>query len=656
MQLTKKMPHNKIQIVLVGCFMTLMYIYYGFVIESPLIYGQDLQYRPNSYINQINTYLPQLWESYRYGGYTTINGGLITSAPVHYLAVYLSKLTGMHYNDIGIRLLWFVPFFLFAFVGIYKVFKEECLDNRYYMVTLSFYLFNPAIVSRVYRGQLGLMVAYALIPWLLIYTKKFLVSMKVETSLIYAILITISLSYDIRITLLTIVVSYAIYLRSFNLAIIKKNLLLLAVLFLLNFYWVYPVINNLDQLIPPGLQQEGVVNHNSYIAGNMVNSLSLTPKIWGNQIFPSSLILAFVFYFLFYHPPKQHKKNKMLPTIGLALLVLFFLGKGGYPPVGDLFSYIMDHVPLANMYRVPNKFWMLVPILIILMVSPLFRIDFKCDKLILFSTLTMVYLLSSGYGFLNLYSNNYKPDYFKVGGYPLHVKKDVPYEYEKLWSYIKSLNADKVLWLPDYFTYSFADNTTSAMYLRAFFRSPQLAAKVHDALSNNDMNKLAGYLRSYNVSAVVVLDIFRPGSAHLYKKFDRTSEFISGYKSVNSGVFLVPNTKKMISIVGEEDLSLSYKKLNDVEYKIKIPDQCTNKKLIFVQSFDNSWFLDKIKSNHYLDGINSFLLDQKLCGKTVRLHYKAQSLLEFSMKASVFFFVFLFLYLLYSARHKFITK
>jgi len=638
---------NLTQLIFFWCFIVLMYVYYGFVIESPLLYGQDLQYRPWSYVDQITTYIPQLWESYRYGGYSNVSGGVLANSPIHYAAVHLSKLTGIHYNNIGIRIFWFVPFFLFALLGIYKLFKEEDIDIRYFFIVTSFYLCNPAIVSRIYRGQLGLMVGYSLIPLIFVYTKKAIINFRFDTLLIYSLIITLSIAYDIRITILSLIVALVVYLRSIDFSIALKIFIVFGVLLSLNSYWVFPTIDRLDLLVPLSLQKEGIINQNSYLAGNIINVLSLEPKIWGNNLFPVSLaLLILIFYFFFRGFSTSQNLTKSQATIIATLLVLIFLGKGGSPPFGDIYNMIMTNIPIANMFRVPYKFWLLIPVVVILMAKPVLKRPVEKKKLVIVAVFSLFYLLSSGHSFLNLYFNKFNNDYLKIGGYPIHVNKDIPHEYEKTWSYIKSTGANKVLWLPDYFTYSFADNTTSSLFLRAFYRNPLIAEKIKNSLDNNEFEILTNYLGEYNISAVVILDGFRNSSYDLYDKLRFSKFFNRGYVSENSAVFLVKNPKNMIRIDGVENSTLVYNKVSDTHYEISIPNQCADNRLIFASSFDNYWLLDGNESSEYMQGINSFILNPEMCGNSVSLYYKGQDLFEYSIRVSFFSLLLIILYFL----------
>lgn len=219
--------------------------------------------------------------------------------------------------------------------------------------------------------------AIALCPLVLAIFIRLIYHQRLREGLLLAIVASLQMIYEVRFSYITIFfcILYLLYYLvnefsggHYNHSKLIKILLVTAfILFLLQSYWIIPVVfsevmgrlSNVVQFSLPVVSSPGTVRALSY--WNLLHILGLQIPSWGlagvvNPPHPQFLFLPVLVFSVFLFPAIYRKKQILL-FFGLSALIFCFLGKGSKPPFGGIYIWLYLHFPGFFMFREPGKWW-----------------------------------------------------------------------------------------------------------------------------------------------------------------------------------------------------------------------------------------------------------------------------------------------------------
>lgn len=350
------------------------------------------------------------------------------------------------------RLVWFWPFWIIAFFSCWYLSKVALGFKSYWLIVISYLLFtfNTYILTVVAGGQMGVAMAYALVPLVL--------GTFIRESFGRGLILGIQLMFDPRIALVTLLVM-GIYVV-LNRLRLKSFLVPLLIAFGLNFFWIFPTVRYGLSFIPEGLTSPEGFKFLSI--ADFSHGLALLHPNWPEHVFgkvffmkPEFLILPILAYAAILFA----KNNRQILPFAILGLIGAFLAKGVNPPAGFINLWLFNHVPGLNLFRDPTKFYTLVAlsysVLVPFSISAIHKRSGSAAKI--FLLLVISYLL-----FL------IRPLWLgELGG--TFKAREVPQEYISLKNFlVNDQSFGKVLWLPHRQRFGFYSNNHPAVELEQF--------------------------------------------------------------------------------------------------------------------------------------------------------------------------------------------
>jgi hypothetical protein len=230
--------------------------------------------------------------------------------------------------------------------------------TKHHLLTTIIFLFNPFIYTKIMIGQLGILIAYLLIP-LLIYQIK-------EKNLLKIILtLTIIGSLTPHFLILSLIITAIGLFKKITLKqLIKYSIILL----LLNIFW-------LQGMFAGGMLEEIDTSHEDFFKPTITQNVPAIAKIigmWGfwreaahetsYNILPlpiwylavASLVILLITSY-HYKREEDSKLYYILFWIGL----IFGVG-AAHPLTSNIFNYLFNNLPFFNGFRDSHKFTALI--------------------------------------------------------------------------------------------------------------------------------------------------------------------------------------------------------------------------------------------------------------------------------------------------------
>jgi len=310
---------------------------------------------------------PFAWINLSSGGRWTVALGSLAHYPFWWAQGAVTHFLGVDFS-VTERLLWFYPFLIISFFSIYYltylIFKKRSIC----FITSLFYLINNPIVWRGHCGQMGILMAYALVPLALAFFIKSLKKDLIRNSLLTGLILAISMVYAFRITILTcaLILSYALYVLSGSRnketlqKILSSSLILSVVVLWLHSFWLLSLFLVRQGPLIPSQFRGGSLSMVSFLhvlalsagqEGVKYGQMLLLP----DQVFRPALflipILVFLPLFL-----KEKRRDSMVRYLAFLALILIFFAKGTRWPLGNINHWFYSHIPFFAMFKVPLKF------------------------------------------------------------------------------------------------------------------------------------------------------------------------------------------------------------------------------------------------------------------------------------------------------------
>lgn len=260
-----------------------------------------------------------------------------------------------------LALVGFLVLSAYSIVKFCQIFQISFVGR---LIAASLYLINSYVLLLIDGGQIIFALGYALLPLFIYITISALQKKKLYLSLLSSILLSILIGIDIRVALLA-ALFLAIFLL-FHIDILYKNTkfiiftgaLCVLIPFLIHSYWLIPLLVQSQGSIP-FINNFGLSNL-SFI--RLDDALLLHQPQWPNNIFGEvqpatayfSLLPLLVFVNLLY------KQTRLSLVLNITAIVAIFLAKGSNPPLGEINTFLYDHLPFFNLFRDPSKFFVLL--------------------------------------------------------------------------------------------------------------------------------------------------------------------------------------------------------------------------------------------------------------------------------------------------------
>ena len=608
-----------------------------------LIFGGDFTFPPFTEALRNLSSFPFVWNSHKG---ISLGGNFV---PTLWIDTYTQTLPAFLIQS-GIpalivqKLVFFFPFLALAFLSSLFLFKTLFpeKDKVRFLVPLIFGL-NTYILMVVGGGQMGIGLAYALAPLVLVGFIRSSQTLRIKSQIVAGLLLSLQVFFDLRLALLTVGIAflYCLFHLGPNL---KKYLKVFVLPFFIvlgvHFYWLLPMLLVRRAALPTGYGEAGWVEFLSF--ANFSDSFSLLHPNWPENIFgkiyfmrPEFLViplLAFASLLFMSKLGRQTKKNLLF----LALLGLIgtFLAKGSRPPWGSLYLRLFSDFPGMSAFRDPTKFYLLTAIAYSLLIP--FTLGEMINKI---KKKTAVKYLILG-AFLVYWLFTIRPAYLgQLGG--LFQIKDVPQEYQELKDFIVGQpDFFRTLWLPKRHFFAFYDNNHPAIESPELFSAEELAVMgvKYVIIPYDTEGDIFVEDRKYDPEKRLALE----------KELDQLPWLKKVKLADKIAVYETPESQDHFFLEDNNGARVKHRMVNPTKYQVEIQGAKEPISLIFSETYDELWRArvgeKTIPSMEYIyrqadnegmyNSLNSFFVNQTGDFEIV-VEYTAQRYLNYGLIVSL---------------------
>jgi len=630
-------------------------VFSSWILPGLLLAG-DLPYYFKSTFNDWS-FMPYLWHLERGSG---LGGSYSFFLWDHFLRTVpilaLAKL-GFGWEVIQ-RLVYFYPFLILASLSSFVLSRKVGLSKNTSILSILIFILNPFILMLVGGGQLEIGLAYAIVPLVFVFFAKILdefsktTLINLRNSFLAGFILSLEVMFDIRIAFIACV-AVAIYfivkfiasakISGFRAVLIENVklgiyffLIPILVVFAIHFYWIFPLLlirENPLTILGDSYSSSKAVEFLSF--AKFENAISLLQPYWPENIFgkvgfmkPEFLLIPILAFSSLFFVSKTRDPRTKGYVLFFALLGLIgaFLAKGSSDPFGSVYLFLFNHVPGFNLFRDPIKWSVLVAVSYSILIpfsiwniygilSSKFKVQssnvqFKIQKfipnlfLILISLFLILLIRPALFGQL-------------TGTFKTQI---IPNDYIKLEKLISSDKSFyRTFWLPTYDQFSYYSYTHPLVHANEFLNISEpdrMVAKFNDREFQKTLSESA-------IKYVIVPydsqgTIFLTDRKYDENKFNKITDDVSRVSGLNrlSGfdklaVFERKDYKDHFWTTSDT-LSLKYKYVSPVEYKVEVKNAKMGDSLVFSESYDSNWVAIndniQINSKQYDKLFNSFTL------------------------------------------------
>ncbi len=330
-----------------------------------MIFGDWRFFWPQS-IHEISIF-PFAWDSSFNTGIGKSNLDSLWITGYFNLTAQLTKL-GLSWDVVGL-LTWIIPALLLTIVGSYVLSSLWIKSKGARSIVSLVYTFNTFLLLVFFGGQMGVVLAYGMVPLTLYFAIEFFSGLQAKKplarqSLVFGVVLAIQILFDIRIAYIVVIalgLYWVIFVRKIHVSLVVA----ISIPVLLHAYWLLP------SLMFPGsvtAQMGGVYTSvealKFFSFADFSHALSLLQPNWPDNIFgkTSFLMPEFLLIPLFAFAALRSGKTQIQPKIFFALLALIgiFLAKGIHEPFGFVYEWAFAKVPGMIMFRDPVKWYVLI--------------------------------------------------------------------------------------------------------------------------------------------------------------------------------------------------------------------------------------------------------------------------------------------------------
>jgi len=569
--------------------------------------------------------IPQSWDS-------SLNTGIGMSAlntlwitGYLYFSSLLTKL-GFSWNMVGL-LCWILPSIVIGFVSMYLLFRLIWDDSKKFALIASLiYVGNTYFLMILSGGQLGVSLAYGLVPLVVVRFLKNLRLPNLYNSLFFGFVFALQILFDPRITIVTLVLLLAfVFIQDVKLNLsFWKYVIFIPIIFVsfVHGYWVFPILifYTGSSIVPTIYSASNDFSFFSF--AKLENSISLLHPNWPENIFgrvhfmrPEFIVIPILAFSSLLN--RKIKRIRTIVIVILVSLICIFLAKGASDPFGIIYIMLLKHVPGFSVFRDPTKFYIPIAICYSLLIPlGLEYISTHVSKFKRFKKKGMI--ITTG-AFVILWIVLLSPLFQgKVNG--IFRLRTVSSDYVNLKNFlVQQPNFFRTLWIPQIQRFGYFSNNHPAIGRGEIFQKPTLKGMVEE-LKSKDMEQK---LMNLSVRYVVVpydseAEIFVNDGKYDKKQYDSTVQQLERIPYLSKdrvfGSLVLFKTKKYNDHFKftKELTSGSVRILSSSpsKYRLSIlPSSSTL--LVFGDSFDRNWVMktptETIYSKDY-SGLNSFKL------------------------------------------------
>lgn len=600
------------------------------------------------------------------------NNGLGGISPIyslgifHGFTVFLSQSFHIPWS-ITYKISWFGLFLFFSsFSSLYllkTIFSR--ISFSYALLASVIYATNTYILMVVGGGQMGVALAYSLVPLVIAFFIKiinlaFIYSEKratlIRSSVLSGIALSVELLFDPRIVYLTILVIGLYFLlklmyirkvsaQPFIYVFLIPGIIVVA----LHAVWIIPLMItriNPISVLGDAYDNVGMVKFLSF--ASFYQSFSLLHPNWPENIFgktyfmhPEFILIPILAFFnlLFIQTFKDLRIKMYILFLAILGLIGTFLAKGANPPFGDIYLWLFKNIPGFVMFRDPTKFYLLV-ILSYSMLMPLSleKISEKVlsikHKILNTKVCNMFYLIP--FVFIIFWAFLIYPAIFgQLKG--TFSKQDVPKEYVELKDFLyNQKDYFRTLWVPRQQRFSFISNIHPSIEAEPLF-STRSAEEISKKVSSKQTQSL---LSELSVKYIVIpYDSLgeqfledRKYSEKSRSEYEKVLDAVPWLKKIRSDKITVYETPfEEDHFFFDKAGTISAVMVNPAHYILTVSiDQPQN--LTFSETYNSFWILKKSQETIYSkktkNNLNSFWLDKT--GKyTVDILFSLENYYEF---------------------------
>lgn len=609
-------------IIPILCLSVVIFLYRNFFLPLPMSSGDWLYLYPEAIKQSVPLFS---WDPY-------LNGGMGNSVLDRlWLDVYArfvleaANIIPWHFFE---KLFWFIPYISLTFLSAFMLAKKVGIASPW--ISGLIYSTNSYILLAISGGQLGIMAAYSILPFVVLQLLNLIETQSLKRLLLFSLPLAFLIMLDLRVGYIFLVIQAVV---SMVILFLSKNLFLkllpfflssIVIVLLIHSYWIFPIIftgnNPVDNLSDAHTSIDAV---NFFSFAKFENAISLLHPYWPENIFgkteflrPEFLLVPILALMGLIGIKRENKKKRStLLTFALLAIIGVFLAKGSNEPFGIVYQFIFQLFPGFVMFRDPSKWYILVALSYsILIPYSLYNISQKINFKKLQITFTVVALIFLGvWCFLIRESlfGNVKGTFASAG---------IPIEYQKLYEYIKNDKSFyRTFWIPGAPTYGYTSINNPAIHANYFYNifSPiEIAEKLNSAEAEN-------LLRESSVRYVIIPEdsdgkLFLTDREYDESVYLETLEkleeigFLNEVKRFGKIVVFELENPKDHFWSSSQTLRIDYKYINPTEYKVDLEDVEVGNILVFAEKFDKNWvaindelFIESTKTN---SNLNSFTL------------------------------------------------
>ncbi len=471
---------KKVRLVLLFLIaISLGVIYQAFFTPSHLVSGDAPYFYPTALSQLFNP--PLLWDS-RGNNFGMDQSMVLWLYIPTFLYGFLNYIFPFLTNDWLIRMIFYFPGILLAITGSYALIKSRGHYQVAALVGSFLYSFNTYYLMIIDGGQIGVVLAYGLFPWVVFGMAEWIRNgrwARYIGALVGLLAIT---NVDIRLAVLVVPLTAALYCRT------RQNWLKMISLFplviLVDLYWLIPFLTSHGEGSPAlafdfhGLQlTDSLLLFQPHFPLNQFGETQLPPFYFVGLLF---LILIGYSSRLF---------------LGVFLL-LVFLAKGDSQPLGEGYRWMVTHLPFGAAFRDSSKFY--VPLLLLsgVMTSQAVERLMTMNKRIIWLPVLGVFL------YLNILI--YPAWLHQLRGV-LAVKETQDIIYEQLASKLVQSPAHRSLWFPEQPPLGFADWNHPALAATVLYQDRPFASMIdgnYDLFGFLNNSQFVSWLKVMNVGTV----------------------------------------------------------------------------------------------------------------------------------------------------------
>lgn len=317
-------------------------------------------------------------------------------------------------NDFLVRLVFLFPATILSIFGTWLFLGKFTKSSVIRLLGAILYGFNTYFLLIIDGGQIGVALSYGLFPCTLFLLDKYLNNPNLKNYFLTLLSLIVLFAADIRIFILSPLFLFIFFvfesliekptLNKLQLLaaiskisrLTKSLIILFFPIALINLFWIIPFINNLHATV------------NYFSNTNVINLITLTNSILLFQphfplnefgyIFPTPFYFGFIpllllIGLLFVNKTQDSQFIKKYLNLILMFLLFAFLAKGGSEPFGNVYTWILQNLPLGIVFRDSSKFF--IPLifsascLLVLSIESLSRI---LNKKLFYLILVVIYM------------------------------------------------------------------------------------------------------------------------------------------------------------------------------------------------------------------------------------------------------------------------